>query len=312
MVRIVFMGTPDFALPSLQALLDTQTVVGVVTQPDRPAGRGRRLTSSPVKRLAEAAGVPVLQPPSLRKPEAAAPLVAWAPDLIVVAAFGQILRPHVLDLPRYGCLNVHASLLPRWRGAAPIQHAILGGDQQTGITLMQMDVGLDTGPMFVSRALAIAPDETAATLHDRLAALGGDLLRDHLDEILSGDLLPEIQDESLATYAPRINKEDGAVDWTHPADALDRLVRAMTPWPGAFTQWGDRQLKVLAAQPVEAGVPGPPGLVHLVNGELTVACAAGALRLDALQLEGRRPMDAAAFLNGQPEIVGSRLGLPLA
>ncbi len=193
------MGTPEFAVPCLQALIETQRVVGVVTQPDKPAGRGNKLRPSPVKLAAEAAGIPVYQPRSLRKEESAEPLREWQPDVIVVAAFGQILRPHVLSLPPKGCINVHASLLPRWRGATPIQHAILAGDATTGITLMKMDEGLDTGPMYVREAVVIGPDETAASLHDRLSALGGAVLRRHLDDILDGRVAPVPQVDAEST-----------------------------------------------------------------------------------------------------------------
>ncbi|MGH2537541.1 MAG: methionyl-tRNA formyltransferase, partial [Candidatus Promineifilaceae bacterium] len=241
MVRIVFMGTPAFALKPLETLLATHAVVGVVSQPDRPAGRGRALQPPPVKRLAEEAGVPVYQPRSLKSEEAAAPLRAWAPDLIVVAAFGQILRPHVLDLPPHGCLNLHASLLPRWRGASPIQHAILAGDTESGISLMRMDLGLDTGPVYAQRGLPLRPDETAASLHDRLSRLAAGMLAAYLGDILAGRLPAVPQDDSTASNAPLIRKADGRLDWSQPAAALERRVRAMTPWPGVYTDWDGRQ-----------------------------------------------------------------------
>ena len=215
------MGTPEFAVPVLQTLLATQTVVGVVCQPDKPAGRGNQLRPPPVKLAALAAGIPVYQPRSLRREEAAAPLREWQPDVIVVAAFGQILRPHVLYLPPHGSLNVHASLLPRWRGASPIQHALLAGDATTGVTLMRMDEGLDTGPMYVQEALTISPDETAATLHDRLAALGAEMLRRHLDDILAGRVVAVPQPDEGTTYAPMIAKDAGRIDWTRDAAELD-------------------------------------------------------------------------------------------
>ncbi len=309
MVKIVFMGTPEFAVPSLEALIDTQTVVGVVTQPDRPAGRGRKVRPSPVKVAAEAAGLPLYQPDSLREREAAEPLHEWAPEAIVVAAFGQILRPHVLDLPANGCINVHASLLPRWRGASPIQHAILAGDEKTGVSLMQMDVGLDTGPVFKKEAVPIRPDETAETLHDRLADLGAEMLRAHLDAVLTGLLAPQPQDDEAATYAPMIKKEDGRIDWTASAAQLDRHVRAMTPWPGAFTTWDGQRLKVLAARPVEAGETpsGEPGQVTGDEEAVVVATGEGGLQLLEVQLAGREAMPAAAFVRGRPEFIGSHL-----
>jgi len=309
MARIVFMGTPEFAVPSLEALIDTQSVTGVVTQPDRPAGRGREVRPSPVKVAAEAAGLPLYQPPSLREREAAEPLHTWAPEVIVVAAFGQILRPHVLDLPPHGCINVHASLLPRWRGASPIQHAILAGDEETGVSLMQMDPGLDTGPVYIEEAVPIHPDETAQSLHDRLADLGAEMLRAHLDAILSGLLAPQPQDDEAATYAPMIKKEDGRIDWTASAAQLDRHVRAMTPWPSAFTTWDGQRLKILAAQPVEEeDVPGgEPGEVTGHEEAIVVVAGEGGLRLQEVQLAGKEAMVAAAFVRGRPEFIGSRL-----
>ena len=310
MTRIVFMGTPIFAVPVLHALLETQEVVGVVTQPDRPAGRGQALRPSPVKMAAQAAVAPIYQPSSLRKPETAAPIAAWRPDAIVVAAYGQILRPHLLSLPPRGCLNVHASLLPRWRGASPIQHAILAGDAETGISLMQMDEGLDTGPVYLKQAIAIAARETAQTLHDRLADLGAEMVRQHLDAILAGDLVATPQEESLATYAPMIDKENGRLDWRQAAEQIDRRARAMTPWPGAFTTWQGRRLKILAAQPFAGGELEAlePGEVATRDDDLLVGSAQGALQLLEVQLAGKRAMTAADFLNGHPDFPGSRLG----
>lgn len=302
------MGTPDFAVPALRALLDTQTVVGVVTQPDKPAGRGNRLQPPPVKLVAESAGVPVYQPPSLRKEEAAAPLREWAPDLIVVAAFGQILRPHVLDLPAYGCLNTHASLLPRWRGASPIQHAVLAGDSESGVTLMKLEVGLDTGPMYACEAVQLDPRETAATLHDKLSVLGANMLRRHLDDILAGRLLPVPQDDTQATYAPMISKEGGRLDWRETAEALDRRVRAMTPWPGAFTTWGDEVLKIGSVSPASVSEATSTGTVMLSAEGPVVATGHGGLLLESLQLPGKRVLAAADFLRGRPDLIGARLG----
>ncbi len=302
------MGTPEFAVPSLQALIATQEVVGVVTQPDRPAGRGRQLRPSPVKVAAEAAGIPVYQPKSLRKEETAVPLQAWQPDIIVVAAFGQILRPHVLNLPPLGCVNVHASLLPRWRGAAPIQHALLAGDRQTGITLMQMDVGLDTGGIFVQEAVPITDQDTAETLHNQLAELGGRMLREHLDDIVNGRLQPTPQDDTVSTYAPMINKEDGQIDWTKTAVELDRHIRAMTPWPGAYTTWNGQHLKIMAAQVSHHTTPtGQPGLVRQLETPV-VLTSKGSLALQTVQLAGKKAVNIADFLRGQPDFVGSILG----
>ena len=296
------MGTPDFAVPVLRKLIALHEVAGVVTQPDRPAGRGRHLRPPPVKVVAQEAGIPVYQPKSLRGEEAADPLGQWAPELIVVAAFGQILRPHVLNLPVYGCLNVHASLLPRWRGAAPIQHAILAGDAETGISLMQMDEGLDTGPVYACRAIAIRPDETAATLHDQLAELGAILLDEQLDDIVSGRLPAEPQDDSVSTYAPLIKKQDGAIDWRRPAGEIDRQIRAMTPWPGAFSSWQGKRLKILSADlaPDISRPGGQPGQVVETAEGAAVLTGEGALHLRQLQLAGKRATPITEFLRGQP------------
>ncbi len=315
MTRIVFMGTPDFAVPVLQKLIATQEVVGVVTQPDRPAGRGKQLRPSPVKETAVSANIPVYQPKSLRSEEAAAPLRQWQPDMIVVAAFGQILRPHVLELPPLGCLNVHASLLPRWRGASPIQHAIMAGDTETGITLMQMDVGLDTGAMFVKQAVPIYPDETAASLHDRLAELGAAMIGEHLDDIVNGRITATPQDNTLSTYAPMISKADGQLDWHKTSAELDRHIRAMTPWPGAFTIWEGQLLKVLDAKPVYGRLPsGVPGQVAMMEetarrelAETAVVLTRdGGLALNQIQLAGKRAMSSAEFLRGRPDFINSQ------
>ncbi len=304
------MGTPDFAVPGLQALIATQDVVGVVTQPDRPAGRGRQLRPSPVKVVAEAAGIPVYQPQSLRKKKAAEPLREWAPDVIVVAAFGQILRPHLLHLPPHHCLNIHASLLPRWRGASPIQHAIMAGDAETGVCLMKMDVGLDTGPVFACRATTIQATETAATLHDRLAIIGADLIRDTLDDILAGKRVAQPQDDALSTYAPLISKENGRLAWQKSTVELDRHIRAMTPWPGAFTTWQGKVLKVLKATPDDQPTRALPGYVQLGEDGKTavVATGTGSLILETIQLAGKKAMSAGDFMRGRPEFIGSQLG----
>ncbi len=303
------MGTPDFAVPSLKKLIETQEVVGVVTQPDKPAGRGKKLRPSPVKVAAEQAGIPVYQPKSLRSEAAAEPLRQWQPDVIIVAAFGQILRPHVLELPPHGCLNVHASLLPRWRGASPIQHAILSGDAETGVTLMQMDVGLDTGAMWAKRAIPIRPDETAASLHDRLAELGAELVGERLNDILHGRLTPTPQDDDQSTYAPMIKKEDGRLDWTQTSAELDRRIRAMTPWPGAFTTWQDNSLKIKTATVADGRLPiGEPGTIVKVGETAVVLTGDGGLVLDQIQLAGKRAMNAADFQRGRPDFIGSRLG----
>ncbi len=302
------MGTPEFAVPSLQALIKTQNVVGVVTQPDRLAGRGQELRPSPVKLVAQEAGVPVYQPRSLRPLESAEPIRAWQPEAIIVAAFGQILRPHVLQLPPKGCFNVHASLLPRWRGASPIQHAIMAGDEWTGITLMQMDEGLDTGSILVQREVRIEDQDTSATLHDRLALLGAEMLTAHLTDILNGCVLAHSQDESLATYAPMFSKEAGHVQWARGSLELDRLIRAMTPWPGATTTWDGQLLKLLRAHPQEQGpVRGLPGQVFQEGEQLLVQTGEGWLVIDRLQLAGKKALDAMEFLRGRPDLLGAIL-----
>ncbi len=248
---IVFMGSPDFAVPTLQALNAKYRVAGVVTQPDRPAGRGRILTPPPIKELADALGLPVIQPNRLREPEAMDAIRSWSPDLIAVAAFGQILRSAILDLPRFGCINVHASLLPRWRGAAPIQAAIRAGDFETGVTIMRMDAGIDTGPILSQRSISIAEGETAGELSDRLAILGAELLINTLPGFLSREIQPEQQEENLATYAPMLRKEDGELDFNRPAAELERQVRAFQPWPGAFMPWQGGVLKVIQSAVAE-------------------------------------------------------------
>ncbi len=298
MTRIVFMGSPEFALPTLQALADHYPVVGVVTQPDRPAGRGRKLAPPPVKTLAQELGLPVIQPRRLKEPEAMAQLTDWQPDLIVVAAFGQILRRNVLELPPHGCLNVHASLLPRWRGAAPIHAAILHGDSQTGVTIMQMDPGLDTGPILTQRATPITAEDTAGTLSERLARMGADLLIETIPGYLKGEIRPQPQDDALATYAPKLEKTAGELDFTQSVAALERQVRAMHPWPGAYLLWEGNRLRVHRATP--KGVPHPPPagtrLIH--QGLPAVAAADGLLLLEEVQPAGKRPMSGKDFLNG--------------
>jgi methionyl-tRNA formyltransferase len=313
MARIVFMGTPEFAVPALQALARDHQVVGVVTQPDRPAGRGRRLVAPPVKAAAQALGLEVIQPPSLRQPEAVARLRAWQPDLVVVAAFGQILRPEVLAIPPHGCLNVHASLLPRYRGAAPIPAAILAGDDRTGVTIMRMDEGLDTGPMLAQAEWPVGPQDTTASLTAVLARLGAGLLQEVLPGWLAGLIVPQPQDESQATFCRTLRKEDGLLDWTMPAAHLDRQVRACDPWPGAYTTWAGDRLKILRARPLP-GLPGAlraqyaePGRVLDLAPGTGVATGEGVLELLEVQLAGKSAMDVRAFSQGRRDFVGSLL-----
>ena len=295
--RIVFMGSPEFALPTLKALLTNYHVAGVVTQPDRPAGRGRTLKPPPIKTLANEYNLPVFQPMSLKEPEAIAQLHSWEPDLIVVAAFGQILRSPELNLPPHGCINIHASLLPRWRGAAPIQAAILHGDKQTGVTIMRMDPGVDTGPILSQRATPITDEQTAGTLSPHLAELGAQLLIETLPVYLNGELLPQPQDESLATYAPMLKKVDGQLDFNKPAADLARLVRAYNPWPGAFTSWGAGRLKIHRAHAINSASPGA-GKRVIHNGQAAFGTAQGILVLDEVQPAGKKAMPGEFFLRG--------------
>jgi methionyl-tRNA formyltransferase len=295
--RIVFMGSPEFALPILKALAEHYPVVGVVTQPDRPAGRGRALTPPPVKQLALELDLPLIQPLRLRQPEAMEQLLAWAPELIVVAAFGQILRPEVLELPLRGCINVHASLLPRWRGAAPIQAALLHSDRETGVTIMMMDPGIDTGPIMAQRSLRIDPDDTAGFLSNRLAQLGADLLIDTLPAYLSGLLHPHHQVEAQATYAPMLKKEDGRLDFTQPTRRLADQVRAFNPWPGAFTMRQGQLLKVHRAQSVESSSPGQ-GVETVFQDLPAIGCGDGLLVLVEVQPAGKKSMSGKDYLLG--------------
>ena len=311
MTRIVFMGTPAFAVPPLEKLAQSYEIAAVVTQPDRPAGRKRRLTPPPFKEAALALDLPVWQPPTFRTPEAVARLRALAPDLVVVVAFGQILRADVLAVPPHGCLNVHGSLLPRHRGAAPVTAAILAGENETGITLMQMDKGMDTGPIIAQATSPIMPDDTTATLRDRLCHLGADLLIEMLPAWLAGEIVPRPQDDSSATYCRPIAKSDGQLDWRRPAKELARQVRAYIPWPTAFTTWQGKQLKVLGATPLPAWRgEGQPGQVIALEDGAGVVTGEGLLCLETVQRAGKRAMTAKEFLRGQQGFVGSQLGEP--
>ena len=298
-LRIVYAGTPDFAVPALKALIDSpHDVVAVYTQPDRPAGRGRKLKPSPVKTVALAHGIPVEQPEKLRDAEVQATLAGYRPDLMVVAAYGIILPAAVLDIPRLGCLNIHASLLPRWRGAAPIQRAILAGDPATGVTIMQMDAGLDTGDMLLKRETAIEPGMTAQQLHDRLAGLGGPALIEAIDGLIDHSVVPEAQDDAQASYAQKLSKDEATIDWGQPAGAIARQVCAFNPWPVAQTTRGGEPLRIWEAGPVDG--QGAPGTVVAEGPEgIDVACGEGLLRITRLQLPGGKPLAARDFLNGR-------------
>ncbi|HLD67260.1 MAG TPA: methionyl-tRNA formyltransferase [Pseudomonas sp.] len=309
-MRIVFAGTPAFAAQHLQALLDSdQQLVGVYTQPDRPSGRGQKLMPSPVKQLAQQQGIPVFQPQSLRDPAAQAELAALRPDLLVVVAYGLILPQAVLDIPRLGCINSHASLLPRWRGAAPIQRAIQAGDPESGVTVMGMEAGLDTGPMLLKVHTPIEAGDTGGSLHDRLATLGAQALVEAISGLAAGTLVGEVQDDALANYAHKLNKDEARLDWCLPAVELERLVRAFNPTPICHSTLNGEPLKILAAQLGEG--QGAPGEILDASREgLTVACGQGALRLTRLQLPGGKPLAFADLFNSRREqfAIGSRLG----
>ena len=313
-LRIVFAGTPEFAAEHLKALLASpHQLLAVYTQPDRPAGRGQKLMPSPVKQLALQHEIAVYQPQTLRDPAAQAELAALKPDLLVVVAYGLILPQVVLDIPRLGCINSHASLLPRWRGAAPIQRAIQAGDAESGVTVMQMEAGLDTGPMLLKVSTPISADDTGGSLHDRLAELGPPAVLQAIDGLAGGSLRGEVQDDSLATYAHKLNKDEALLDWSRPAVELERLIRAFNPWPICHSSLNDAPLKVLAAQLVTepgAGRGAPGEILAASKGGLTVACADGALRLTRLQLPGGKALNFADLFNSRREqfAVGSLLG----
>lgn len=310
--RIVFMGTPEFAVPSLRALAEGPYMITVVTQPDRPAGRGGKLTPPAVKVAAEEIGLPIIQPESLRDPAFREQFAALRPRVTVLVAYGEYVAPALLDLPERGSINLHPSLLPRWRGSIPIQAAILAGDPFTGVTVIRMDKGLDTGPIVAQRSVPLSPEETQPELSARLAHLGAELLAEILPRWLEGEIEPTPQDDSQATLTHTLTKEDGLLDWTLPAEVLDRRVRALQPWPGTYTFWNGRLLKVLRARPIAESTDMEPGTVfHLSDrkGMLAVQTGSGALQLLQLQMAGKQPMDAASLLAGNPSIVGSTLTL---
>jgi methionyl-tRNA formyltransferase len=310
-LRLVYMGTAAFAVPALRALARSRhEVLAVYTQPARPAGRGLQARPSPVAHAAAELGLSVRTPVTLKATSEQSALAALAPDLAVVAAYGLLLPEAILDIPRLGCINLHGSCLPRWRGAAPIQRAIMAGDQETGITIIQMEAGLDTGPMLAMARVPITSDTTASTLHDRLAALAAEMILPMVERLAEGPVIGTPQPEQGSTYARKIEKEEGRIDWRQPAAVIERKLRALDPWPGCFTRLGEQRLRVLAGE-VEAGPSAgaePAGI--LLDDALRVACGEGALRITRLQREGGRPMDAAAFLRGQPLPAGTRLDEP--
>jgi len=300
-MRIVFAGTPEFAAEHLKALLNSPyEIVAVYTQPDRPAGRGQKLMPSPVKQLAVAQGIPVLQPPTLRNAEAQAELAALQPDLMVVVAYGLILPQAVLDIPRLGCINSHASLLPRWRGAAPIQRAVQAGDSESGVTVMRMEAGLDTGPMLLKVSTPISAEDTGGTLHDRLAAMGPPAVLEAVAGLAAGTLQGEVQDDALATYAHKLNKDEARIDWSRPAVELERLVRAFNPWPVCHSTLNGESVKVLAAT-LSTGQGAPGEILDASKDGLLVACGDQALCLTRLQLPGGKPLNFGDLFNSRRE-----------
>ncbi len=310
--RIVFAGTPDFAAVNLQAVIEAgYKVIAVFTQPDRPAGRGRKLLASPVKALAEEHGIPVFQPETLRNGDACQVLADLAPDLMIVVAYGLILPQRVLDTPRLGCINVHASVLPRWRGAAPIQHAILAGDAESGISIMQMDAGLDTGPVIAEDSLTLDGGETGGRLHDCLAEMGGRLLVESLPSILAGETMPVAQDNDLSIYAGKIDKGMALIDWSWSAIDIDRQIRAFNPWPVAFTSLGnaDNRLRIWSARPIEGGHGRPGEILEVTSDAILVAAGQGGLQLLEVQAPGGKRLSVRDYLNAHSvnpgEIIGS-------
>lgn len=313
--RIVFMGTPEFAVPSLKILCETDSTILVVTQPDRKKGRGQKAGVSPVKQAALAFGREIWQPLTLRSSDAIQRLRAFQPDIYVTAAFGQILTSRVLEIPQYGCLNVHASLLPRWRGAAPVSAAILQGDAESGVTIVKTVQKLDSGPILAQARCPIRPDDTTPTLTRRLAYLGADLLGETLPRWLAQQITPYPQPEEGVTFCPSLQKEDGLIDWSQPAIVIERMIRAYEPWPGTYTTYAGKTLKILDAQvlPDRPGREAPrngeaPGSVIMVDQNIAVATGQGVLLLRQVQLAGKQPMSPDIFCLGQNEFVGARLG----
>jgi methionyl-tRNA formyltransferase len=302
------MGSPAFALPSLKALIEDYSVVAVVSQPDRPSGRGRKSSAPATKIFASEAGIPVFQPDRVRDADAISTIADFKPEMIVVAAYGQILPQHLLDLPKHGSLNVHGSLLPRWRGAAPIQAAIQNGDKETGVTIMQMDAGLDTGPILSQRSIVLEAEDTGGSLTERLSHIGSDLLVETIPPYLAGDIVPQTQDDKLATRAPMLRKRDGRLDPLTTAEQLARQIRAFDPWPGTFVMWGDRRIAVKRAHSTSHNGTAA-GKVTVIENTPAIATREGVLVLDIVQAAGKREMSGEAFIRGAPDFVGSQLAI---
>lgn len=310
-MRVVFAGTPDFSVPSLQALIESPVaeVVGVYSQPDRPAGRGKKTQQSPVKKLALSAAIDVLQPRNFSSDGVVNQLANLQPDLLVVTAYGLLLPPVVLALPRLGCVNIHASLLPRWRGAAPVQRAIEAGDSETGISLMQMEQGLDTGPVLATAVIPMADQETGASLHDRLSQLGGRVLTENLSALAAAQLVAEPQDDSRATYAKKLSRIESPLDWSLPGRVLERKIRAFNPWPGCTFSDHDNVIKVIEASYLETGTGVPGEILGAAKQGIVVRAGQGSLNLEKLQKPGGRPVRAGDFLNGYAISPGMILSL---
>jgi len=313
-LRIIFAGTPEFAATSLDALIQSEhQIVAVYTQPDRPAGRGRKLTPSPVKVVAQQAGITVCQPHNLKGADDQAQLAQFEADLMIVAAYGLLLPQAVLETPRLGCINIHASLLPRWRGAAPIHRALLAGDSETGITIMQMDAGLDTGDMLLKRCCPIAADDTSGSLHDRLAELGAEALLAALEQLQRGTLSAEPQDGTQANYAHKLTKHEGEIDWSRSASELERQVRGLNPWPVAYSELQGERVRIWSAEALAQPSEQPPGtLINADRDGLHVATGKGVLSITRLQLPNARQLDAADLLNARQDLfrAGNRFGNP--
>ncbi len=309
-MRVVFMGTPDFSVPTLECIIEAgHEVVGVVTQPDKAKGRGKKVVYTPVKEKALEHGLTVYQPRRAREPEFIEQMRALNPDVMVVVAFGQILPKELLDIPKYGCVNVHASLLPKYRGAAPIQWAVIRGEKVSGVTTMQMDVGLDTGDMLLKTEVPLAEDETGGSLHDKLSVLGGDLLIETLKGLEAGTIVPEKQDDSQSgEYARMLDKSLGKIDFSMRAEEIERLIRGLNPWPSAYTSYNNKTMKLWKARVVSGGEAVPGQVLAVDKKGFTVQTGDGALQILELQMEGKKRMDAGAFLRGCPLTAGEILG----